>query len=63
MNVLLIAAAALALIGIGCFFAPRHFTRSDQRDDPEAAAKVKKLGLMFIAYAAGAVLLALKYNR
>ena len=62
MYVFIIATILLALMGVGCLFAPRYFTRSDQRDDPESVEKVKKLGPMLIAFAIGAVLPALKYN-
>lgn len=62
MYVFIIAAVILALMGIGCCFVPQFFTKADQRDDPEAVTKVKKLGPMLIAYAVGAVLLALKFK-
>lgn len=62
MNVFFIAIVILVILGIGCCFAPRYFTRSDQRDDPEAVEKVKKLGPMLIGFAVFALLLELKYK-
>lgn len=57
-----IAAGAMALLGVLMAAAPAQCTREEQRDDPEAVAKVRKVGFMLIAAAIGASLLALKYT-
>lgn len=62
MITFIIAAVILLLMGIFCCSSPQLFTREDMRDDPEAVAKVKKLGSMLIAFAVFAALLALKYK-
>jgi hypothetical protein len=51
-----------ALLGAVMFFAPEKCTRADKRDDPAAVAMVKKGGIIFMAAAVGAALLALKYT-
>jgi len=58
----IIAVCAMALLGVLMAAAPAQCTRADQRDDPEAVAKVRKFGFIMIAAAAGAGLLALKYT-
>lgn len=44
------------------FFAPKQCTRADKRDNPKAVAQVKNGGIIFMAAAVGAALLALKYT-
>lgn len=58
----IIAAIILGAAGIACFISPQLFVKADQRDDLNAVAQAKKLGPMLIAFAAGAVLLMLKYK-
>ena len=58
----IIAAGAMALLGVLMAAAPAQCTREEQRDDPEAVAKVRKFGFVMIAAAVGACLLGLKYT-
>ncbi len=62
MNIFIIAVILLLALGVLCFAAPQLIVRADRRDDPDALAQIKKAGPLFIAFAIGAALLALKYT-
>lgn len=55
MDIGIIAMIVLLLLGALMFFAPKQCTGADRQDDPEAVAKVKKMGgiLMLGAVFAG----------
>lgn len=54
--------ALLGILGLIMYFSPRTLTRADKKDDPEALKQEKNGGIIFIAAAIGAGLLALKYT-
>ncbi|MDE6728893.1 MAG: hypothetical protein K2J80_13305 [Oscillospiraceae bacterium] len=62
MDIGIIAVGIMAVLGIIMFFAPRMCASADKRDDPDALAQIKKLGIMMFAGAIGAALLMLKYS-
>ncbi len=56
------AMALLGILGLIMYFSPRALTREDKKDDPDALKQVKNGGIILIAGAIGAGLLALKYS-
>lgn len=62
MDIGIIALVIMAVLGLVLFFAPRMCTSADKRDDPEAVAQVKKLGIMLFLAAIVAALLMWKYS-
>ena len=56
------AMALFDVLGLIMFVSPRTLTRADKKDDPAALKQVKNGGIIFIAAAIGAGLLALKFK-
>lgn len=57
-----IISGILAVYGLVVFLMPKYMVRSEQRDDPEALAQGRKIGLLIIVFAIGAALLMMKYE-
>lgn len=58
----IIAIIVLEILGIFMCFAPKLCTRADQRDNPDAVAKIKKFGIAIMVCAIAAFLLVLKFT-
>lgn len=50
------AEVIFALLGLICIFAPKLMLRAEQRDDPQAASKIRKAGVAVLAFAIFAAL-------
>lgn len=62
MDIGIIALIAMIILGGLMFFAPEICTKAEQRDDPDAVAQIKKLGVIFMIGAVIAGLYMLKYK-